>query len=61
VKEIAMAAVTQTGRKPITVTPDNFCRAETDLYFAGMIRTAASESSFTTANRRPSTTRQSSA
>ena len=27
-----MATATQTERKPITVTPDNFCRAETDLW-----------------------------
>ena len=33
-----MATATQTERKPITVTPDNFCRAETDLYFSGMVK-----------------------
>ena len=33
-----MATATQTERQPIAVTPDNFCRAETDLYFAGMVK-----------------------
>ena len=48
----------RTERKPITVTPDNFCRAETDLYFAGFVKDRRrSEGSFTIANRRPSTTR----
>jgi hypothetical protein len=32
------AGYQQTERKPIIVTPDNFCRAETDLYFAGMVK-----------------------
>ena len=33
-----MATAIQTSRNAITVTPDNFCRAETDLYFSGMVR-----------------------
>ena len=48
------------GRRPagnaVPVTADNFIRAETDMYFGGVVkRQAASASSRTTASRRRST------
>jgi hypothetical protein len=33
----ALNAPAQSSTNPIPVTPDNFCRAETDLYFQTMI------------------------
>jgi hypothetical protein len=37
----ASAALAQTSANPIPVTPDNFRRAETDMYFAGLVKEGA--------------------
>ncbi|MBF5045302.1 DUF1254 domain-containing protein [Aggregicoccus sp. 17bor-14] len=34
---MALQPVTLEGRVPVAVTPDNFVRAETDMYFAGVV------------------------
>jgi hypothetical protein len=51
----AVQAPTLTG--PVPVTPDDFPRAESDLYFGNIVKTKVSVSSSTAGNRRPSTTR----